>query len=72
VGLGEVALEPLIRALKQGPAYQVFDAARALGELGDKRAIQPLMEALEEWYGDVKEEVGLALYRLRTKERGES
>jgi len=71
VGLGEAALEPLIRALKQGPKYQVLDAAKALGELGDRRAIQPLMEASEEWYGDVKEEVGFALYSLRAKEGGE-
>jgi len=29
------------------------------------------MEASEKWYGDVKEEVDLALYSLRTKEGGE-
>lgn len=43
VDLGEVALEPLIIALKEGEVC----AARAMGEIGDARAAEPLAAALK-------------------------
>jgi hypothetical protein len=40
------ALDPLVRALREDPSWQVrADAAQALGDLGDPRALGPLREA---------------------------
>jgi HEAT repeat protein len=53
VEMGESAVEPLIKALGDGGAY-VREAAYALGEIGDARAFEPLIELLnvdwdDEW-----------------------
>jgi hypothetical protein len=46
VKIGEPAVEPLIKALKDED-YS-YSAAKALGEIGDKRAVEPLIKALED------------------------
>jgi len=49
--IGEPAVEPLIKALKNKDTLIRSGAVRALGEIRDKRAIEPLTEALK--YGDM-------------------
>ena len=49
--IGEPAVEPLIKALKNKDTLIRSGAVRALGELRDKRAVEPLTEALK--YGDM-------------------
>ena len=48
--IGEPAIEPLIKALKNKDTLIRSGAARALGEIKDKRAVESLTEALK--YGD--------------------
>lgn len=60
VGLGEPAVLPLIQALEEVRPPGQYSAARALGKIGDPRAVAPLMGALRydsgrnddclEWY----------------------
>jgi HEAT repeat protein len=60
VQLGEPAVLPLIQVLVEGNPPGQYSAARALGKIGDPRAVAPLMEALRhdsgrtydciEWY----------------------
>ena len=40
-------MEPLIAALKDENPGVRTEAAKALGEIGDARAVQPLIEALK-------------------------
>ena len=49
--IGEPAVEPLIKALKNKDTLIRSGAARALGKIRDKRAVEPLTEALK--YGDI-------------------
>ncbi|MCD6215119.1 MAG: HEAT repeat domain-containing protein, partial [Candidatus Desulfofervidus sp.] len=46
VKLGEPAVEPLINALKDEASSVRWGAAGALGEIGDERAVEPLINAL--------------------------
>jgi len=43
---GEPAVEPLIKALGDGGAYVRETAVKALGEIGDERAVEPLIGIL--------------------------
>jgi len=49
VEIGEPAVEPLIEALKDGSPIVCWRAAWALGEIGDRRAVKPLIEVLKEF-----------------------
>lgn len=40
------AVEPLIQALKDKSSFVRRNAAEALGDIGDKRAVEPLTEAV--------------------------
>lgn len=54
--LGPVAVEPLLAMLKVGEASVRWQAARALGMIGDARAVEPLiMTALEEREFSIRE-----------------
>ena len=44
--LGEPAVPPLIEALRDGDGYVRSGAAEALGKIGDRRAVEPLIAAL--------------------------
>jgi HEAT repeat protein len=50
-GFGEVAVIPLIAALEGEDEESRMHAAHALGELGDSRAVEPLITALEDEEG---------------------
>lgn len=43
-------VEPLIRTLKVGDMHIRWEAAEALGNIGDERAIEPLIESLKDEY----------------------
>jgi HEAT repeat protein len=58
VKIGDIALEPLIEALKQSR----YPVAEALGEMGDARAVDPLIEALED--GQVQTKAAKALGKI--------
>ncbi|MFB0544821.1 MAG: HEAT repeat domain-containing protein, partial [Asgard group archaeon] len=55
--MGEIAVEPLIKALKNKNCHIRDRAAEILGLIGDARAIEPLIQALEDalkyYNGDV-------------------
>jgi HEAT repeat protein len=59
--IGEPAVEPLIGALQDNDSSE---AARALGEIGDVKAIDPLIQAFKSNNSDTRQEVVLALVRL--------
>ena len=66
VALGPPATGALIRALHESPVDQVrWEAAKALGEIGDAQAIPSLVEALEDEDGDVVWLAAEALQNLR-------
>jgi len=54
VRIGRLAIEPLIQALKEPNSRVRAGAAQALGRIGDKTALEPLIEVLEakdtDWY----------------------
>jgi HEAT repeat protein len=48
VEIGTPAVAPLVAALKDSDTHVQWQAARALGQIGDARAIEPLIAALED------------------------
>ena len=64
VELGAAAFQPLLAMLKDEDNDIREEAARALGTLGDKRAIKPLAAAVADEEGDVREAAMEALLRL--------
>lgn len=54
--LGEITVEPLLQILKDGDGHTRSRAAYALGMTGDKRAVEPLTQALTD------EDVGVQNY----------
>lgn len=62
VKIGESAVNPLIQILEGDDNYVRINAARALGEIGDKRAIKPLIQALEDDY--VRKDAADALVKI--------
>lgn len=48
--IGEPTVEPLIKALDDNDFWMRAAAVGALGKIGDERAVEPLMKALNEWY----------------------
>jgi len=61
VELGQLAVEPLIQALKDEDSDVGEKVAEALGEIGDARAVEPLIQALKDEDSDVGEKVAEAL-----------
>jgi HEAT repeat protein len=62
--LGAVALDPLLGLLKDGEPEAQAGAAEALGRLGDRRALPPLLAALRSKAGSVRRAAAVALDRL--------
>lgn len=57
-------VEILIKDLKdEDPLYRER-AAEILGEIGDVRAVEPLIEALKDWYDKAQEEAVRALRKI--------
>ncbi len=65
VQIGQPAVDPLIKALKtDNPSVQAA-AARALGLIGDKRAVMPLIDMMKNSYNlELMHEVFLALSQI--------
>jgi len=61
--IGEPAVEPLIKVLEGGNS----DAAWALGEIGDTRAVEPLINALEDDERTVRHSAAYALGKIRDR-----
>ena len=49
INMGDVVVEPLITALKDSDYSVRWYAAQALGKIGDARAVEPLIKALNYW-----------------------
>jgi len=63
------AVDPLIKLLRTDPeGYIRWCAADALGKIGDKRAIKPVIEALSDPYWVVRAHAAEALGKLDAKE----
>lgn len=64
--IGEVAVEALLLVLKdEEEQYRHWKVALALGEIGDKRAVEPLIELLKNDNGENKDNLITALGELR-------
>ena len=61
----EKDVEGLIRALKDEDIYVRRSAAEALGKIGDKRAVGPLIEALKDEYSYVQWEGSRGSWKYR-------
>ena len=62
--IGQPAVEPLIKALRDKNKIVRKNAAEALGEIGDKRASEPLVTALEDDDGTVRQYAAEALGKI--------
>jgi len=70
VRIGKPAVEPLIQALKDKGGGVRWEAAEALGEIGDARAVEPLIQALKDemWDFQLRAIAKEALEKLKGKE----
>ncbi len=69
VEIGKPAVESLLSSLESENKDVQISAARALGQIGDTRAIQPLIELLTESFDvDLMFEATMALLSLDEKE----
>jgi HEAT repeat protein len=59
--IGEAAVDPLIRALREGNGNLRWGAAIALGKIRDARAVKPLIRALADKYENVRSESAMSL-----------
>ena len=62
--LSDAAIDPIIKALRDGNLSLRVKAANALGQLGDKRAVIPLIEALKDEKSGIRAEAAKALGQL--------
>ena len=62
--LGDIAVAPLIKALDTADPYLRQQSARALGEIGDPRAVKPLLALLEDREAAVVAQAFSALVNL--------
>ncbi|MFX0163096.1 MAG: HEAT repeat domain-containing protein, partial [Candidatus Hodarchaeota archaeon] len=67
VEIGEPAVEHLIQALKDEDRYVRRYTAWTLGEMGDKRAVEPLTQALNDGDNRVREALKAALEKIKGK-----
>lgn len=66
--IGKPAVEPLIQSLEDHATWARFSAAIALGEIGDKRAVEPLTQLLNnEKNEEIREAAEKALEKIKTK-----
>jgi len=72
VKIGEPAVGPLIQALGDEIEFVRVLAARALGEIGDARAVEPLTKSLKDKERDVRGAAKEALERLKGREKRSS
>jgi HEAT repeat protein len=72
VNIGEAAVEPLIQALNDGDWRVRWGAARALGEIKDKRAVVPLNQALKDENSEVRMVAAISIEKILKEERVES
>ena len=70
VEIGESAVEPLIAALEDRRWVVRAYAAEALGKIGDKRAVKPLIQALKDWDEGVCNAAAWALRKMTGKNFG--
>jgi HEAT repeat protein len=61
---GESAVPALLAHLKSGDADVRLEAAEALGNLGDFRAVEPLRELLQDPDGEVRTACAVSLFRI--------
>jgi HEAT repeat protein len=59
--IGEPAVNPLLRALREGDGNLRWGAAIALGKIRDPRAVEPLIRALADKYENVRAEAASSL-----------
>ncbi len=71
VKIGTSAVEPLIAALKDENGTRRWYAIRALEDIGDDRAIEPLIELLENKVSNVGWKAAWALYKLGWRPDGD-
>ena len=60
----DVDIHDLIKALEYGDSITRYDAALALGKIGDRRAVEPLIKALGDIDTDVRQAAALALGKI--------
>jgi len=65
VKIGKVAIEPLIKALKDEDLTVRFSAASALGDIKDKSAVEPLITLFKDKYAPVRFSAALALGKIK-------
>ncbi len=62
--IAEPAVEPLIRTLRGRTGYKRITAAVTLGQIGDPRAVEPLLAALDDKDWDVRRSAAKALVAM--------
>ncbi|MBZ2165943.1 HEAT repeat domain-containing protein [Methanobacterium spitsbergense] len=62
--IGNLAVFPLIQTLKYGELDLRFNAAEALGEIGDERALEPLKQSLKDENEDVRKKVSEVMVNM--------
>jgi len=62
VAIGELAVEPLIKALDDN--WERSEAAKALGKIRDVKALEPLIKSLEDDDSDVRREAAESLVNI--------
>lgn len=67
VKIGEPAVEPLILVMKDTNKYVRRYAAEAIGQIGDKRGIEPLIDALRDEDENVRTNASWALKTMKWK-----
>jgi HEAT repeat protein len=64
IGMGKPAVLPLIQTLKEGESDLRYEAAEALGEIGDKRALEPLNHSLKYDKEDIRVKAAEVLAKM--------
>ncbi len=67
VQIGPASVEPLIVALTDDDPDVQMRAARSLGDLGDKRALEPLKRTLKDKNPDVRDAAGKAIDKIERR-----
>ena len=62
--IGEPAVEPLIKLLRDEDDYVNYYAAKALGKIGDARAVEPIIRALSDDDWKVRRSAAEALGKI--------
>ena len=60
----DVDIHDLIRALEYGDSITRYDAALALGKIGDRRAVEPLIKSLGDINTKVRQAAASALGKI--------